>query len=306
MKVYISGGSGLVGSNVIERAPENIEILAPTHGELDLLDFNKLKSFLEREKPDFIIHTAGKVGGIKANQDDMFGFLTENAIIGLNLIKAAKEAGIKNLINLSTCCAYPVECQNPLKEEYLTTGKLDKDCEGYAIAKNSIVKACDFAREKYGINYKSIIPVNLYGRYDKFDVEKSHFVPAVIRKLYEAMKNGDESVEIWGSGNVRRELFYAGELADFIWYCVDNIDNMPELINCSNGEDFSINEIYQKIANIVGYKGRFHHNLNRPEGISAKLTDNTKMKEFGWETKTSFEEGISQSFEFYKNKVENE
>ncbi|MCV6599830.1 MAG: NAD-dependent epimerase/dehydratase family protein [Alphaproteobacteria bacterium] len=306
MRVYITGASGLVGRNVLEKAPNNVELLTPTSKDLNLLNYRDIISFLKEHKPDLIIHTAGKVGGIKANKEDMFGFLVDNSIIGLNLIRAAKEAGIKNLINLSTCCAYPVESNNPLKEEYLFTGALDKDCEGYALAKNSALKACDFASKQYSVNYKTIIPVNLYGKYDKFDIEKSHFMPAVIKKIYNAIKNNEESVEIWGTGKNRREIFYAGDLADFIWYCANNIHSMPQIVNCSWGKDYSINEIYQITTNILGYKGKFHHNLDKPEGITAKLTCNQKMVNFGWEPKISLEKGIKETVLFYKENIDSE
>lgn len=303
MKIYVSGGRGMVGSNVREhKSAEKHTLLTPNSSEVDLMDYNAVKEFLEKEKPDFIIHTAGLVGGIQANMNDLYGFLMSNITMGLNIIRAAKEVGIKNIINLSSSCVYPVEAPNPLKEEMFLTGAMEPTNEGYAIAKNVVMKACQYLNKEHPeFTCKTIVPVNLYGRYDKYGEHNSHMIPAVIKKIAKAVEDGDNEVEIWGTGKVRREFLYAGDLADFIWYCVNDFDNMPEVVNCSPGEDFSIDEFYEMISEVLGYKGGFTHNTEHPDGIAKKLTDNTKMLGFGWEPKTSFEDGIKQAYDFYKN-----
>ena len=184
---------------------------------------------------------------------------------------------------------------NPIKEELFLTGELEPTNEGYALAKNVVMKAGQYlTKENAEFSCKTIVPVNLYGRYDKYGEHNSHMIPAVIRKIAEAIEINEPSVEIWGTGKVRRECLYAGDLADFIWYCVGDFENMPAVVNCSSGIDYSINEFYSMISNVLGYNGDFTHNTKHPDGIKAKLTDNTIMKNFGWEPKTSFEDGIKE------------
>lgn len=302
MKIYITGSSGMAGSNICEQKPSNkYELLTPSHKEVDLLKYEEVLNFLQKNKPDFIIHTAGKVGGIQANQSNLYSFLMENTLMGLNLIKAAKEVGIKNLINLSSSCVYPKDAPSPLKEEMFLTGSLEPTNEGYAIAKNVVMKSCQYLSAQYkDFNYKTIVPVNMYGRHDKYGEHHSHMIPAVIKKIYNAVKNKEKTVEIWGTGNVRREFLLASDLARFIWYCIENFEKMPGVVNCSHGKDLTINEFYEKIAKVLGYKGEFTHNTKYPDGIYQKLTDNTKMKNFGWKPMTSFEDGVKEAFEFYE------
>jgi len=302
MKVYITGGRGMVGANLVETKPKNITVLTPTHKELDLLNYDSIKDFLEKNKPDFIINCAGKVGGIQANMSDLYTFLMDNTIMGLNLIRAAKEVGIKKMINLSSSCVYPVNAPIPFKEESFLTGSLEPTNEGYALAKNSVMRACEYlSKEHSKFQFKTIVPVNLYGRHDKFSNKRSHMIPAVIKKIAQAVENKENIVEIWGTGKVKREFLYAGDLAEFIWHAINNFDKMPSVLNCSPGIDYTIDEFYQKIAKTLGYNGKFSHNTSKPDGIKRKLTDNSKMKKFGWEPKTSFEDGVRKAYEFFKN-----
>ncbi len=302
MKVYVSGGRGMVGANVVESKPQGVEIVVPSSSELNLLNYEDVLEFLKKERPDFIVHSAGFVGGIQANMADLYGFLMNNVMMGLNLVRAAKEVGVKKMINLSSSCVYPKDAPNPLKEEMFLTGAMEPTNEGYAIAKNVVMKACQYlSNQVNGYSYKTIVPVNLYGRYDKYGEHNSHMIPAVIKKIDKAVRNGDKTVEVWGTGKARREFLYAGDLADFIWYSIDNFKDMPEVVNCSSSTDYTIDEFYKMISKVLGYEGEFTHNTKYPDGIAKKLTDNTKMKEFGWEPKTPFEQGVKEAYNYYKN-----
>ncbi len=297
----------MVGRNILQNLEEDgFEILKTRSSELNLLHYDEIKNYLNENKPDFVIHCAGKVGGIQANIKDSYGFFTENMLMGINLVKAAKEAEIKNLLNLSSSCSYPPKCENPLKEEYVFDGKLEPTNEGYAIAKASITKMCEFVTRQFnGYNYKTIIPCNLYGRYDKFGENNSHMIPAVIKKLHLAKENNINVVEIWGSGNARREFMYAGDLAQMVNYIVKNFEKMPPVLNVGLGYDYTVNEYYEIIAKIVGFNGTFVHDTAKPEGMKQKLLDITKQKEFGLKSIYSIEEGIKETYKYYLEEENN-
>ena len=297
----------MVGRNILQNLEEDgFEILKTRSSELNLLHYDEIKNYLNENKPDFVIHCAGKVGGIQANIKDSYGFFTENMLMGINLVKAAKEAEIKNLLNLSSSCSYPPKCENPLKEEYVFDGKPEPTNEGYAIAKASITKMCEFVTRQFnGYNYKTIIPCNLYGRYDKFGENNSHMIPAVIKKLHLAKENNINVVEIWGSGNARREFMYAGDLAQMVNYIVKNFEKMPPVLNVGLGYDYTVNEYYEIIAKIVGFNGTFVHDTAKPEGMKQKLLDITKQKEFGLKSIYSIEEGIKETYKYYLEEENN-
>ncbi len=307
-KIYITGGSGLVGRNLRENETlAKSVIVAPTHAELDLTDYNAVYSFIKDEKPDLIIHTAGLVGGIAANMADPYGFFTNNALMGINLVRAAKELGVKNFLNLSSSCFYPCGAVNPLKEDVILTGAFEKTNEGYGLAKASILKMCQYVTEQFeGYNYKTIIPCNLYGRYDKFSPQKSHLIPAIIRKVAEAKKNGDKTIEIWGDGESRREFMYAGDFAQIVPQVLENFDEIPTVMNIGLGHDYTINEYYQMIAKVIGVDVEFTHDLTKPSGMRQKLLDISKQKGFGFESKFSLEDGIRKTYEYYINEYKGE
>ena len=302
MKIYISGSSGMVGRNIIENLNEKFEIVTSSSKEVNLLDYHQIKNFLEIQKPDFIIHCAGKVGGIQANIKDSYGFFTENMLMGLNLVKASKDCEIKNFLNLSSSCSYPPQAQNPLKEKSIFDGKLEPTNEGYAIAKASITKMCEFLTRQFeGYQYKTIIPCNLYGKYDKFGEKNSHMIPAVIKKLHHAKENNLKNVEIWGDGLARREFMFASDLGQMVNYIVENFDSMPNIMNTGLGYDYTINEYYETIAKVIGYKGKFSHDLTKPTGMKQKLLDISLQEKFGLESKFSLEEGIKETYQYYLN-----
>jgi GDP-L-fucose synthase len=302
MRILLTGGSGMVGKNILEYSKkEGYTFLAPSSKELNLLDYNSVDTFIKENKPEFIIHAAGKVGGIQANIAAPVNFLVDNMDMGRNIIMAAKNNSIKNLLNLSSSCMYPRNAENPLSEDLILKGELEPTNEGYAIAKAMTTRLCEYImKEDLDKNYKTVIPCNLYGKYDKFDPKNSHMIPAVIRKIHEAKELGSAEIDIWGDGLARREFMYAADLANFIFYAIPNFKEMPQNINVGLGKDYSINEYYKSIANIIGFKGSFVHDLTKPIGMKQKLIDDTRLKAFGWSSKTSLQEGLTKTFEFYK------
>ncbi len=307
MKIFLTGGSGMVGKNILEhKSSKNYEIFSPSSQELNLLDRNAIKSMLDTIKPDMVIHAAGKVGGIQANIEAPLDFLSQNLDIGNNVISAALSAGVKNLLNLGSSCMYPREAKNPLKEQYILNGKLEPTNEGYAIAKIVSAKLCEYiSNENECKNYKTIIPCNLYGRHDTYNSKKSHLIPSVISKLEDAKIKGKKSVDIWGNGTARREFMLAADLADFIYFALKRFDKMPQNLNVGLGKDYSITEYYEAIAQVIGFDGNFNYDLSKPEGMRQKLVDIQNLIDFGWQHKTELIDGITEAYSFYKEEKNN-
>ncbi len=301
MKILLTGASGLVGHSIVESAIRiKYELLTPSHHNLDLLDAQVVHHYLKDTKPDIIIHAAGKVGGIAANCKSPMEFLLANLDMGRNLIYGAFQAGIPRLLNLGSSCMYPRNSDVPLTEEMVLKGELEPTNEGYALAKITCARLCEYISHEFPTyQYKTLIPCNLYGRWDKFLTEDAHMIPAVIHKLHIAKINNAPSVDIWGTGKARREFMYSGDLADCISYCLDRFDEMPAYLNAGLGYDYTIDEYYDTIAKVIGYTGAFTHNLSQPEGMKRKLTDVNKLQAFGWKAKTSLAEGIKKTYDYY-------
>ncbi len=301
MKILVTGANGLVGHSIVENTEmQEYELLTPSHQELDLLDYAAVVQYLKKEQPDCIIHAAGKVGGIAANCKAPMEFLLTNMDMGRNIIYGAFESGVKKFINLGSSCMYPRNCDKPLTEDMILKGELEPTNEGYALAKVMCARLCDYiSRQHPEFQYKTLIPCNLYGRWDKYRTENAHMIPAVIHKLYMAKQNGLDTVEIWGTGKARREFMYSGDLADCIAYSLKNFDKMPAYLNVGLGHDYTVDEYYEAIAKVVGYTGRFTHNTEKPEGMKRKLTDVRNLHTFGWRAGTSLEEGLQKTFAFY-------
>ena len=304
MKILLTGASGMVGKNILECSKSlSHQFLSPTSKDLNLLDYISVYNYIREHNPDFIIHAAGKVGGIQANIAEPVSFLIDNIDMGRNIIMAAKNNGVSNFLNLASSCMYPRGVKNPLSEDLILKGELEPTNEGYAIAKIMSTRLCEYImKEDTDKNYKTVIPCNLYGKHDKFAIKNSHMIPAVIRKIIEAKELGNKEIDIWGDGLARREFMYAEDLADFIFYAIDNFKLMPQNINVGLGKDYSINEYYKEIADIIGFKGEFIHDLTKPIGMKQKLIDVTNLKTFGWRYQTNLREGIKKTVEFYKNK----
>jgi GDP-L-fucose synthase len=299
MKILLTGANGMVGKNILATAEKHDhDFLSPSRTELNLLDSNAVNQYLGTHKPDMVIHAAGIVGGIQANISEPVNFLVSNMQMGLNVLMAAKEAGITKLLNLSSSCMYPRNGENPLSEELILKGELEPTNEGYALAKVASTRLCEYIhRENSSYLYKTVIPCNLYGRFDKFNPKLSHMIPAVIKKLSDG--KGEKYIDIWGDGLARREFMYAGDLADFIFYAISKFEDMPQNINVGLGHDYSINEYYKVIAKVVGFKGEFIHDLSKPVGMKQKLINNEKLRGFGWNHQTTLFDGIKQTYDYY-------
>lgn len=301
MRILLTGGRGMVGRNIMEHpSTANYEILAPSSDSLDLRDFGSVQEWMDKHRPDMVIHAAGKVGGIQANIREPVNFLLDNLDMGRNVVVAARNLGVTRLINLGSSCMYPRNAQNPLAENMVLRGELEPTNEGYAIAKIAVARLAEYiSRETPEFQYKTLIPCNIYGKYDKFDPRFSHMVPAIIYKLHEAMLNDVPLVEIWGDGSARREFMYAGDLADCIWHAVSNFQSLPSIMNVGLGHDLTINDYYKVAAGIIGYAGGFSHDLTKPVGMKQKLVDVGKASEWGWHAKTSLDEGLKKTYQYY-------
>lgn len=246
----------MVGRNLLEHSCiDNFEVLAPASSELNLLDFNAVQEYLERYEPNLIIHAAGKVGGIQANIREPVRFLLDNLDMGRNIVWAARTAGVKRLINLGSSCMYPRNHSEPLSEDMVLKGELEPTNEGYALAKVTTARLCEYiARENANFQYKTLIPCNIFGRFDKFEPSHSHLLPAIIHKIHIAKMNNDPTVEIWGDGTARREFMYGGDLADAIMQATSKFDSLPLNMNIGLGHDHSINEYYHAAAAVMEEK----------------------------------------------------
>ncbi|MAS81737.1 MAG: GDP-fucose synthetase [Legionellales bacterium] len=302
MKVLMTGSSGMVGRNTIaHKKARQFEIIAPSRQELDLTNFGLLNDFLLETKPDIIVHAAGKVGGIKANIADPYGFLLENLTLGLNILKAAKECGIGRLLNLASSCVYPRNAKNPIEETAILAGSLEPTNEGYALSKIMAIRFCAYISDQFReLNYKSIVPCNLYGPFDRFDQNNAHLVPAIINKIHDAVVSGNKTVKIWGDGFARREFMFAPDLGGLIWEACERFDSLPPIMNAGLGYDYTIKEYYEAVGSVIGFKGDFEFDLSQPVGMRQKLICTKKMTEWGWSPTTELKHGIAQTYEYYK------
>lgn len=303
--ILLTGGSGMVGNNIINHNfSQNYKILSPTSSDLNLLNYKDLEDYIKFNKPELVIHAAGTVGGIKANINYPVKFLVENMQMGLNILMASKTQKIKKFINFSSSCMYPKNARNPLLEDSILKGELEPTNEGYALSKITSTRLCEYiSREDSSFLYKTVIPCNLYGKYDDFSYENSHMIPGVIKKIHDAKNKNLEFVNIWGDGLARREFMYAADIADFIYYAVENFNKMPQNINVGLGLDYSIIEYYKIIADVIGYKGKFNHDMTKPTGMNRKLIDDKRLNEFGWSHQTSLETGIKETYKYFLDEV---
>jgi GDP-L-fucose synthase len=304
-RVLLTGGRGMVGHNILEHPmAEQYSFISPTSSELDLRDYINVKTFLNEVSPEFVIHTAGRVGGIQANIESPVDFLVENIDIGRNVILASRDAGVKKLLNLSSSCMYPRNATSPLTEDLILTGELEPTNEGYALAKIFAMRLCEYIQnEDDSFQYKTFIPCNLFGRFDKFDPKHSHLIPAIIHKVHLAKTNHENTVEIWGDGTARREFMYVGDLADAVMKGISNFVALPSRMNVGLGVDYSINEYYQVAARVIGWKGKFIHDLSKPVGMRQKLVSTSLQEKWGWKSMTSLEDGIQKTYEFYLKRM---
>jgi GDP-L-fucose synthase len=297
-RVYVAGHRGMVGSAILRRLQkEGFEnFVLKTSTELDLRNQQKVEDFFSREKPDFVFLAAAKVGGIMANNTYRAEFLYDNLQIQSNCIHAAWENKVKKLMFLGSSCIYPKLAPQPLKEEYLLTGELEPTNEPYAIAKITGIKMCDAYRSQYGCNFISVMPTNLYGTNDNYDLNNSHVLPALIRKFHEAKIKNEPFVTIWGSGTPKREFLHADDLADACFFLMQRF-NEPGFINIGYGNDIEIKDLALLIKSIIGYSGSIQHDLSKPDGTPRKLMDSSKLEKMGWKPRIDLETGIQRAYQ---------
>ena len=300
-KILLTGGSGLVGRNIQEHSSAGKWIiLAPTRKELDLTDLSSVSQWVKKHQPDIIVHAAGLVGGIKANIHDPVKFLDVNVNIGRNIIMVARDCNVSKLINLGSSCMYPRSADSPLTEEKLMDGKLEPTNEGYALAKLFTTKLCQFIRtENSNMYYKTLIPCNVYGKHDNFNLETAHLLPSIIQKIHSAKINNFDTVRVWGDGTARREFLYAEDLAGAILLAVEDLQGIPDIMNIGFGLDYSIKEYYETVAEVLNWEGIFEHDLSMPIGMMQKLNAIDRQKKWGWAAQTSLKIGIKKTYQYF-------
>jgi GDP-L-fucose synthase len=304
-KIYVAGHNGMVGAaitrNLISRGYTNI--IGRSHSKLDLTDQKAVREFFEAEKPEYVFLAAAKVGGIHANNVYPADFIMTNLQIQCNIIDSAYKSGVKKLIFLGSSCIYPKLCPQPIKEEYLLTGSLEPTNEAYALAKISGLKMCQFYNRQYGTDYISVMPTNLYGSHDNFELSNSHVLPALMRKFHEARIGDAQEVEVWGTGRALREFLHVDDMADACVYLMETYSG-DDFINVGTGNDVSIGELADIIGKAVGYKGRIVFNTSKPDGTPRKLLDVSRLEALGWKYGIGLEDGIRKTYEwFLKNEA---
>jgi len=300
-KIYVAGHRGLVGSAIMRKLKNEgyDNLVYRTSSELDLRRQEKVEEFFRVEKPEYVILAAAKVGGIQANDNYSAEFLYDNLMIESNVIDAAYQHDVKKLLFLGSSCIYPKFADQPMKEDYLLSGKLESTNEAYAVAKITGIKLCEHYNKQYDTNFISAMPTNLYGPNDNFDLETSHVLPALIRKFHEAKVNDEDGVIIWGTGKPRREFLHVEDLADALLFLMNNYDG-DQFVNIGVGKDISILELAELIKKVVGFEGEIVNDLSKPDGTPRKLLDVSRLNNLGWEAQISLEEGIKDTYQWFK------
>ncbi|MEK9181607.1 MAG: GDP-L-fucose synthase [Patescibacteria group bacterium] len=300
-KIYIAGHNGLVGSAIIRELKKKgyTNLLTKTRKELDLTRQDLVESFFDKEKPEYVFLAAAKVGGILANDLYSADFIRDNLMIETNVIDSAYKNGVKKLLFLGSSCVYPKNAPQPIKEEYLLTGELEFTNKAYAIAKIAGIIMCQSYHKQFGTNYISVMPTNLYGQGDNFDLESSHVLPAMIRKFDDAKQNNFKEVTLWGTGNPKREFLHVDDLANACLFLMNNY-NSPEIINIGTGEDLSILELANIIKKCIGYGGNIVWDSTKPDGTPRKLLNVSKIRSLGWKYSINLQEGIQCTYEWHK------
>ncbi|KUJ86163.1 GDP-fucose synthetase [Ruegeria marisrubri] len=312
-KIYVAGHRGMVGGAILRRlearkaAGEALALVTRTHAELDLTDQSAVRDFMQAERPDVVILAAAKVGGIHANNTYPADFIYENLMIECNVIHQAFAAGVNQLLQLGSSCIYPKEAPQPMREDALLTGTLEPTNEPYAIAKIAGIKLCESYNRQHGVDYRSVMPTNLYGPGDNFHPENSHVLPALIRRFHEAARDGLDEVVIWGTGQPRREFLHVDDMAEASLFVLDlpraeyeaNTQPMLSHINVGSGEDISIAELAALVAKVTGFNGRITQDTSKPDGTMRKLMDVTRLANMGWRARIGLEEGIRETYRWY-------
>ncbi|MEX0780301.1 MAG: GDP-L-fucose synthase [Balneolales bacterium] len=307
-KIYLAGHRGMVGSTIVKNLKANgyTNLITATSSDLDLKNQKATNEFIKAQKPDVVIIAAARVGGILANNEYPWQFLYDNLMIEANLINASHQNDVQNLIFLGSSCIYPKSAAQPLNEEYLLTGPLEPTNEWYAIAKIAGIKLCQALNHQYGRNYISLMPTNLYGPSDNFDLKTSHVLPAMIRKFHDAKLNNHASVHLWGSGSPMREFLHVEDLAEAVRFTLEiKKKDLPDLLNVGTGKDITIKELANTIKHVTGHEGDIHWDASKPDGTPRKLMDVTLMNNLGYKYKIELEDGIRQTYDWFLQNVDN-
>lgn len=300
-RIYVAGHRGLVGSAIVRalQLKGHTNLVVRTHHELDLTDQVAVRGFFQTERPEAVIMAAARVGGIHANNSRPALFIRDNLLIQDNVIDAAHRSGVGKFVFLGSSCIYPKLAPQPIKEEYLLTGPLEPTNEWYAIAKIAGLKMCQAYRREFGFNAISLMPTNLYGPGDNFDLQNSHVLPALIRRFHEAKVRGDPSVTVWGTGTPRREFLHVDDLADAVLYLLQSYDAEP-IVNVGWGQDVTIRELAELVMSAIGYSGRLIFDSTKPDGTPRKLLDVSRLTELGWQPRISLKNGIERTYSWFK------
>jgi len=312
-KIYIAGHRGLVGSAIVRKLESRgfTNLIMRTHKELDLVNQAQVQTFFEKEKPDYVILAAAKVGGIHANNTYPADFIYQNMMIEANVINSAYESKVKRLLFLGSTCIYPKAVEQPMREDALLTDVLEPTNEPYALAKIAGIKLCESYNRQHGTDFRSVMPTNLYGINDNFHPENSHVIPALMQRFHQAKVNNDPEVVVWGTGNSMREFLYVDDMAQASLFVLeldeqtykDNTQTMLSHINVGTGKDVTIREMAETMKQVVGYEGKLTFDATKPDGAPRKLIDITRLKIMGWDYTTDLKEGIERSYEWYLKKI---
>lgn len=306
-KIYVAGHTGMVGSAIIRELNRQgyNNLIFRTHSELDLTRQADVEDFFKKEKPEYVFVAAALVGGIGANSAHPVEFGLVNMQIACNVIKSAYDNNVKKLLYLGSACVYPNGCEFPIKEEDLLSGRLESTNEAYALAKNFGVRLCEYYKKEYGVNFVGVMPANCYGENDSFDPQNSHVIPALIRKYYEAKKNGVDKIELWGTGSPKREFIYVDDLANACVYIMDHY-NGDTFLNIGTSEEISILELTKLVSSVVGYSGEIVCDITKPDGKMRNLIDSSKLNSLGWKPEFTIESGVKKLYGWFLDNIINE
>lgn len=305
-KIYVAGHRGMVGSAIVRRLEQAgyTNLLLKTHGELDLLDQSAVSDFFANEKPDYVFLAAAKVGGIHANNTYRADFIYQNLMIEANIIQAAWKNNVQRMLFLGSSCIYPRDCPQPIREDYLLTGPLEQTNEPYALAKIAGIKLCESFNKQYGTQYVSVMPTNLYGPNDNYDLNNSHVLPALIRKAHEAKIKGEKALVVWGSGSPMREFLYVDDMADACVFLMEN--NVSDgIFNVGTGIDVTIKELAETVMDVVGFEGEIVFDSTKPDGTPRKLLNVDRLNKLGWYAKVTLKDGIEKAYQDFLSKPVN-
>jgi len=302
-KIYVAGHKGLVGSAIVRALEKEgyANLILRTRKELDLEDQSKVRDFFEKERPDYVFLAAARVGGILANSTYRAEFIFNNLIVQTNVIDAAWRNGVKKLLFLGSSCIYPRQCPQPMKEEYLLTGPLEPTNEPYAIAKIAGIKMCEAYNDQYGTSFVSVMPTNLYGPFDNFDLETSHVAPALMRKVHTAKINGDPAIRIWGTGAPRREFMHVDDMASACLFVIRH--DSTRMVNIGVGYEVTIRELAEMICEVVGFHGELIFDTSKPDGSPQKLLDVSRLNNMGWTSKIELSEGLANTYKWFSDNL---